>query len=205
VFPSVQSERDDARIGDAHRFVSEVEQLAVLALGGGRAPRLDRITGPDRTGTAFAVVDAVGRFVDVGLKPGWWSALGPSRVAPALLEALVAARAKAALVPTILRRFDYSPFLLDAMGQPTPGDDDFLAAARVRIVAARRSIDDEVSPTGRVITGRGGLFRLHMRGGRIDRAEVVVAGLTAADTDRLVADAREALASGHAADDRGTR
>ena len=185
MFPSVQSERDDARIGDAHQFVSEVEQAAVRALGGGRPLRLDRITGPDRTGTAFAVVDAVGRFVDVGLHPGWWVALGPARVATALLEALAAARMKAALVPLVLRRVSYSALSIDVIGQHTPGDDG-------RIAEARRSIHLDDLPAERIVTGRHGVFRLYMRGGRIDRAEAA-AGLTSADADRLVADAREAL------------
>ncbi|GAA0541584.1 hypothetical protein GCM10010172_23690 [Paractinoplanes ferrugineus] len=188
MFPSVQSERDDARVGDAHRFASEVERLAVLAFGGGRPLRLDRITGSDRTGTAFAVVDAFGRFVDVGLHPGWWTALGPSGVASGLLEALSAARLKAAIVPLILRRLDYSKSPIDVMGQHTPGNDALLEG----IAEARRSIDAE-QVAARIVTGRHTLFRLHVRGGRIDRAEAAP-GLTADDTDALVADAREALA-----------
>lgn len=274
MFPSVQSERDDARIGDARRFVSEVERLAVRALGGGRPPRLDQIAGPDRTGTAFAVVDAVGRFVDVDLRPGWWAALGPAGVAPGLLEALATARLKAALVPIILRRINHAQSAIDVIGQHTPSDvgggpvrgrdgsrraaageptggpsragtpvsgdgsmleaaregvgpggdgfppgsaqwwvspggdrfspaaaewpadpggDDFsLEAVRGRIDAARRGLDGGEWSAARVITGSRGLFRLHVRGGRPERAETV-AGLAADDTERLVADAREAL------------
>src|SRR3954469_1295303 len=92
LFPSVPAERDDdARGGDARRFVTEIENMVIHASDSGPPPTLDRITGPDRTGTAFAVVDAVGRFVDIGLHPGWWSALGPARVAAGLLEALTTA------------------------------------------------------------------------------------------------------------------
>src|SRR3954454_19047969 len=112
LFPSVQAERDDdARVGDARRFVTEVENMVIRSRGAGSPPRLDRIAGPDRTGTAFAVVDAVGRFVDVSLHPGWWTALGSARVAAGLLEALATARLKAALVPMILRRHGYQPLL----------------------------------------------------------------------------------------------
>ena len=86
MFPSVRAERgDDARVGDARRFVTEIENMVIHARDSGPPPKLDRITGPDRTGTAFAVVDALGRFVDIGLHPGWWAALGPTRVATGLL------------------------------------------------------------------------------------------------------------------------
>ncbi|MEU4237992.1 hypothetical protein [Actinoplanes sp. NPDC026619] len=183
--------------------MSEVELLAVQARGGGRPPRLDRIAGPDRTGTAFAVVDAVGSVVDLGLHPGWWVALGPIRVAAGLLEAVTSARAKAALVPFILRRYDHHPSSIVVIKQPTPGDDGFVGNARGRIAEASRLIDESVEqpPAARVITGPRELFRLHVRGGRADRAEVA-GGLTAADADRVVADAREAFAAlaGHGRD-----
>jgi hypothetical protein len=199
VFPSVQSERDDARIGDVRQFVTEVERLAAQVPGGGPPPRFDRITGPDRTGTAFAVVDAVGRFTDIGLHSAWWLALGPAGVAEALLEALATARLKAALVPMILRHAASSKLVIE---QHTLGD-GFLDAAGGRIAEAGRLIDDAgpEPPAVRVIAGTRGLFRLHLRGNRIERAEVT--GVP--DTDLLVADAREVLASGYATDDRGAR
>ncbi|GIF24565.1 hypothetical protein BJ973_008044 [Actinoplanes tereljensis] len=186
--------------------MTEVEQLAAQVPGGGPPPRFDRITGPDRTGTAFAVVDEVGRFVDIGLHPAWWLALGPAGVADALLEALATARLKAALVPMILRRHGHTPSSILVVEQHTVGNVAFLDAARGRIAEASRLIADAdpEPPAARVITGTHGLFRLHVRGSRIDRAEVT--GVP--DTDRLVADAREvlmALTSGHATDDRGTR
>ncbi|WP_433297885.1 hypothetical protein ACQP2F_42085 [Actinoplanes sp. CA-030573] len=165
------------------------------------AIRLDRITGPDRTGTAFAVVDAVGRFLDISLLPVWPASLGPARVAAGLLEALETARLKAALVPLILRRVGHfpSPIVAEELSGPLPPVDDggFLDAARGRIAEAYRLIDDaddrlRERQAERVIAGPRGLFRLRVRGSRIQRAEVA-AGLTAADTDRLVADAREAL------------
>jgi len=185
LFPSVHAERDDdARVGDARRFVSEIENMVIHARDGGPPPRLDRITGPDRTGTAFAVVDALGRFVDVSLHPGWWAALGPARVATGLLEALWTARLKAALVPMILRRHAY---------QELPWEDGFLNAARGRIAEACRGIDDvDKRPAVRVVAGPRGLFRVRARGGRVERAEVS-ATLGPGDTDRLLADARHAL------------
>jgi hypothetical protein len=193
LFPSVQAERDDdARVGDARRFVTEIENMVVRARHGGPQPRVDRIAGPDRTGSAFAVVDAVGRFVDIDLDPGWWAALGSARVAAGLLEALATARLKAALVPMILRRDDYQAL------HRHDADDSFLDAARGRITEADRLIDsaDRVPRERvavRVVAGPLGLFRVHARGGRIERAEVT-AVLARGDTDRLLADARLALA-----------
>jgi hypothetical protein len=211
VASSVHTERgdDDARVGDARRFVADVENNAI---------QLDRIAGPDRTGTAFAVVDAVGRFVDVSLQPGWWTMLGPARVAGGLLEALETARLKAALVPMILRRSGHAvspgaaapgtgPQAAASTGAneslppaplPPPADREFLDAARGRIAEAYRLIDDadkrlREQQAVRVIAGPRGLFRLHVRGSQIDRGEVA-AGITAADTDRLLADVREVLA-----------
>lgn len=196
MFPSVQAERDDdARVGDARRFVTEVENMAIRARAGGSPPRLDRIGGPDRTGTAFAVVDALGRFVDISLHPSWWSALGPSRVAAGLLEALESARLKAALVPMILRRHGYAPSSTREPAHARPeGESDL----RAQITDAYRLIDDagkrlREREATRVVDGPRGLFRLHLRGGRIERAELLARPVPG-DTDRLVADARDALA-----------
>ncbi|MET0424863.1 MAG: hypothetical protein ABW046_13355 [Actinoplanes sp.] len=174
----------------------------LVAQAGGAAPRLDRIDGPDRTGAAWAVVDSVGRFVDLGLGPGWWAALGPARVASGLLEALECARMKAALVPMILRRHGVrapSPPPRSASPPlPAPTDAEFLDAARGRIADAYRLIDEadkrlREMQTTRIITGPRGLFRLHVRGTHLDHAEVGRSALSPADTDRLVADARDVL------------
>ncbi|MFF5079847.1 hypothetical protein ACFY36_22575 [Actinoplanes sp. NPDC000266] len=214
---------NDVRLADAWRFVSDVESALSHA---------QRITGPDRTGTAWAVVDSVGRFVDIGLRPGWWEALGPDGVAAGLLEALESARMKAALVPLLLRRngepqkrhggpqeqsggpqaqsgkphdeLNGEPQLgrggqeQEAAELPPPGAADFLDAARGRIAEAYRLIDEagkrmREQQATRVIAGPRGLFRLHVRGERIERAEAGPHRPGAGDTDRLVADARDAL------------
>jgi hypothetical protein len=205
VYSSVQSQRDDdARVADAQRFVADVEDMVTQTRPGQTPSRLDRIDGPDRTGTAYAVVDSVGRFVDIGLDPGWWTALGPGRVASGLIEALEGARMKAAIVPLILRRYGFVPPPAEVSAEPElaplppPGDDDFVDAARGRIEDAYRLIDDadkrmRAQQTTRVIAGPRGLFRLHVRGTHIEGADVAQYGLSPDDTDRLVADARDAL------------
>ncbi len=183
--------------------MADVEHM-VAGLRPGDVPvGLDRIDGPDSSGTAWAVVDSVGRFVDIGLDPLWWSALGPGRVATGLLEALECARMKAALVPLILRRHGFPPPPPPPAERPLPplpppDDENFLDAARSRIADAYRLIDDADKRmrdhlATRVIAGPRGLFRLHVRGGHIEGADVAQAGLSAEDTDRLVADARDAL------------
>lgn len=201
MFSSVQSDSDDdARVADAQRFVAEVEQMVAGLRPGEVLPRLDRIDGPDSSGTAHAVVDSVGRFVDLRLDPGWWAALGPARVATGLLEALACARLKAALVPLILRRHGVQPPspVEQVPPLPPPEDEDFLDAARSRIADAYRLIDDaemrsREQPALRTIVGPSGLFRLYARGGHIEGADVAQHDLSPDDTDRLVADAREAL------------
>lgn len=203
MFSSVQSPQSrDARVADAERFLSDVEDLAQRSRPGDPLPRFDRIDGPDHTGTVYAVVDATGRFLDLGLDPGWWAALGPGRVATGITEALEAARMKASLVWLVLRRHGVRPPLPPEADRlpplPQPGDDDFVSAVRNRIEDAYQLADDTRRrlrdvESARVVAGPRGLIRLHVRGRRIERIEVEQHGLTADDTDRLVADARAAL------------
>jgi hypothetical protein len=193
----------DARVADAQRFVADVEERAV----GNGSSGLDRIDGLDRTGTALAVVDSVGRFVDIGLLPGWWTALGPARVAAGLIEALASARLKAALVPLIIRRNGVSPCnpLIKvsnpavAAEEPAWAGADVLTRARGRLRAAYRLIDDAgprlgEEPIARVINGPRGLFQLHVRGSHVVGADLVGVIMTTDDTELLVGDARDAIA-----------
>ncbi|HEY0002628.1 MAG TPA: hypothetical protein VGB74_19405 [Actinoplanes sp.] len=237
--PDSSAQRGDARVDDVRRFAADVERADVeradvegLAAGIG-SYRPDRIDGLDRTGTALAVVDSVGRFVDIELLPAWWTALGPARVAAGLLEALASARLKAALVPLIIRRHGVpapcepplpQPLtratsaaqahaaalneqlgsvgneLAGAVGSELGGwDGNVLARARARLAAANRLIDAGVGqagderPIGQVVVGPRGLFRLHVRGSRIVGADLIGAPLAKDDTERLVADARDAI------------
>jgi hypothetical protein len=84
----------------------------------------------------------------------------------------------------ILRRYGY---------RELPFEAGFLTAAHDRIAEASRLIDNaDKRPALRVVAGPRGLFRVHARGSRIERAEVTAA-LGPADTDRLLTDARAAL------------
>lgn len=141
------------------------------------AVRMDRIRGLDSTGAAFAVVDAVGRVVDIGLDPCWWTVLGPERVASGLLEALSSARMKAALVPLIMRRH----------GIVRGG-----FAQTYRLIRDVNTSEIVGAENTRWVDGPRGLFRLHIRGSRIESADVI-GDLGCGDGDHLADDARDAL------------
>ncbi|NMO50471.1 hypothetical protein HH310_04595 [Actinoplanes sp. TBRC 11911] len=146
------------------------------------AMRMDRIRGLDSSGTAFAVVDAVGRFVDIGLDSCWWTALGPERLAAGLLEALSSARMKAALVPLIMRK--------NGVMRRTGGLAETYQL--IKDVNTNKLARAENGPRKRVLDGPRGLFRLHVRGSHIEGADIVGA-LACDDGDRVAADARDAL------------
>jgi hypothetical protein len=178
VFPSVRSQENDstdARVADAEQFVAGVEQ-------GDPAARIDRVRGLDSTGAAFAVVDAMGRFVDIGLDSCWWAALGPERVAAGLLEALGSARMKAALVPLIRRK--------NGVLRGRGGLAETYQLIKGINISKLASADD--GPRRRVVDGPQGLFRLYVRGSHIESADVI-GEFGCGDGDRLAADARDAL------------
>jgi hypothetical protein len=178
VYPSVRSEQNDskdARVADAEQFVAGLEQSDP-------AVRMDRIRGLDSTGTAFAVVDAVGRFVDIGLDSCWWTALGSERAASGLIEALGSARMKAALVPLIVRK--------NGIMRRTGGLAETYEL--IRDVNTSKVARSGNGPQVRALDGPRGLFRLHVRGGHIEAAEVI-GEIGGGDGDVLAADARDAL------------
>jgi hypothetical protein len=211
----MDSESHDRRVADAERFVADIEELVADAASAGGPPRLDRIDGTDRTGTAWAVVDLMGRYVDVGLDPGWWNALGLSRVGDGLLEALESARMKASLAILVMQRSGVRPaeLRLDTGGDqrlaplPRPDDPGFDAAVRGRLDDAQRTLDEvdrllRGEDEERVVSGPRDLFRLYVRGRHVDRVQVEQWSIGEDDTDRLVADARAAF--GELARGRGT-
>jgi hypothetical protein len=178
VYPSVRSEQNDskdARVADAEQFVAGVEQCDP-------AMRVDRIRGLDSTGMAFAVVDAVGRFVDIGLDSCWWTTLGPDRVAGGMLEALSSARMKAALVPLIMRK--------NGVMRRTGGLAEIYQL--IKDVNTNKLVRAESGPQTRAIDGPRGLFRLQVRGSHIEGADIV-GSLGCDDGDLVAADARDAF------------
>ncbi|MGX6602359.1 hypothetical protein ACWKSP_09530 [Micromonosporaceae bacterium Da 78-11] len=195
---------DDVRVADAERFGSDVEELVARSRPGDPPLRLDRIEGPDRTGTVHAVVDSTGRFVDIGLDPGWWTALGPPGVATGLVEAIESARRKASLAWLALRRHGVASAVdlvvtlppIEGACRPAEGACRPAEGACRPAEGACRPAEGACRPvedTARVITGPHGLLRLYAHGRRLERVEVEQCGLTADDTDRLVADARAAF------------
>jgi hypothetical protein len=196
--------RHDARAANADQFVSDFEQQVRQARPGDDPPRADRVDSPDATGTAWAVVDWRGHFVDLWLNPGWWSELGPARVGAGLLEALESARMKVTLAKLVLQshgfqpprretKVDHGPRLPDIHA---PGFPDamrtLLYESQDRIQEAERLWHDLDSE--RSYLGPRGLFRLVTRGWQIEWAEVPNQwALREDDGERLAADARDAL------------
>jgi hypothetical protein len=202
--PKTGARRHDARVANADQFVSDFERQVLSIRPGEEPPHIGRVDSPDKTGTAWAVVDRRGRFVDLWLGSGWWPELGPARVGAGLLEALEGARTKVALANLVLQTRGFRPPHRDdrAEGRSRlpdihdPGFPDILRTllyeSQDRIQEAdriRQELDGEDS-----FAGPRGIFRLVTRGLRIERAEVANQwALREGDGDRLAADARDAL------------
>jgi hypothetical protein len=201
--------RDDPRSDQTRHFVRQLEESLA------RTPRdrpidgLDRISATDQTATVTCVVDVRGDFVDLSIGRDWWYTVGPTAIAPAVLDALQAAQDKAMLAMALLRHQGRPipssaaehPFDSDREWSRPPRDtaEEFASAeAKVeRGYAFMKRVDRVVelrdSPQPRTISGPRGLFQLRLVGFTITQGEVRLHGLSAEDTDRLADDAREAL------------
>jgi hypothetical protein len=198
--------RDGHRVDEARRFVRELEQSLARTSRHLPVKGWDRLSATDRTATVTCLVDGRGDFVDLRIGPDWWLAVGPSVIASAVLEALQSAQDKAMLAMTLLRRrglatpasAPLSP-RTDPPQRPRNAWAEWAAAeANVERGYALMTIADRVvelrdSPQPRTIDGPRGLFRLGLVGFTITHAEVNLHGLSAADTERLAEDARDAL------------
>jgi hypothetical protein len=202
-----QNDRDD-RTRDAAAFAQRVEDLVATIRPGAPVPELDRIEGADRSGTVYCVVDRFGAVQDVYVDPGWWTALGPTRVAAAILDALDYARSKAALAMAVLSRHGHRPRLPEDTSQvagppidvPHVDSPDFERAIEAKLDrgyaildAVRRLRDDAERRERRVVTGPSGLFQVRLLGPVVEGADVVGAELAPHDGDRIASDARLAL------------
>jgi hypothetical protein len=202
-----QNDRDD-RTRDAAAFAQRVEDLVATIRPGAPVPELDRIEGADRSGTVYCVVDRFGAVQDVYVDPGWWTALGPTRVAAAILDALDYARSKAALAMAVLSRHGHRPRLPEDTSQvagppidvPHVDSPDFERAIEAKLdhafavlKAARRLRESLDDPQPRTVSGPSGLFRVNVLGVVIQGAEVDESRLSPYDADGLASDARHAL------------
>jgi hypothetical protein len=198
-------DRDD-RDRDAVTFARRVEELAATLRPGAPVPELDRIEGADRSGTVHCVVDRFGAVQDVHIDPGWWAALGPTRVAAAVLDALSYARSKAALAMTALGRHGHRPQLppapeiappIDVPHVDSPGFERAIEArldrAFAMLEAARRLRESIADPQPRTVSGPSRLFRVTVLGTVVQGAEVDEDHLGPYAGNELANDARLAL------------
>jgi hypothetical protein len=197
---------DAYRIGDASRFLTNLEDEVRGARFGAPVRGLDAIEGSDASGTIYCVVDLTGAVVQVGIADGWWDAVGAHGVAPAVLQALRLAREKAGIAKLVLARYGHrlpSPSPVATHAESESEYDDQAS----RVESARRKIDRASSSLaesdrfmrainngeGRDVVGPRGLFRVHVVGVRIVGASVNEHGLRADHAGDLANDAREAL------------
>jgi hypothetical protein len=202
---------DDRRARDARIFVENLEDVVARLPRGAPAPEIGEIGGTDPTGTVHCVVTIDGTLVRVGIDDGWWDALGPGRVAAAILDAMRYAKSKAAMGRLVLDRYghpidsttpDLGMIFTSEPSVPLPPYDadnfpDALARKLDRAVTilhnAERFSRAEESPERRVVTGPRGMFRVVMSGLEIVGAEVNEYGLHRSDAADLADDARAAL------------
>jgi hypothetical protein len=207
---------DDGRARDAHIFVANFEDT-VAHLRRGEPIPASSIEGADETGTVFCVVDVTGALQQVGIADGWWEALGPGRVAGAVLSALRFAKAKAAMARLVLDRYghpverasvDLGTLFSAEPSEPLPAfDADDFPEALARKVDRSQTILERAERFGRsqetseqtAVSGPRGMFRVLMSGSGISGAEVNEYGLHRFDAADLADDARAALLAAAAA------
>ena len=202
---------DDRRARDTRIFVENLEDMVARLRPGEPAPGIGEIDGTDATGTVHCVVTVDGSLLRVGIDDGWWDALGPGRVAAAILDAMRFAKSKAAMARLLLDRYghavdpaapDLGMIFTSEPSVPLPPYDarDFPEALARKLDRAVTILDNAdrfsravESPERRVVTGPRGMFRVVMSGPEIVGAEVNEHGLHRSDAADLADDAGVAL------------
>ena len=200
---------DDPRLADARQFAGQVQNTIAVTPRDQPVEGLDRIAGADVTDTVTCFVDARGEFVDLSVRSDWWYTVGPSGIAPAVLDALVFAQEKSVAATMILEHYgrpagtrEENPFaFLQAVDMPYSADPESEVAEAYAKVRRTASIVDAADRIGRlrdsgqqrVIAGPRGLFRVTMAGFQLVQVDVDQSALSASDADLLAEDARAAL------------
>ncbi|BFU42333.1 hypothetical protein [Krasilnikovia sp. MM14-A1004] len=203
------TEFDDFRIGDARRFVENIEDVLAHTPPGRTVPGLDAIEGTDASGTVYCTVRLDGRPGQIRITDGWWKAIGARGIAGAVLQAYRFAGDKATFARLVLKRHGRisrsMPELhdIDSYGSSYPtghSDAGDLDALRVRIdqaaakIAAAMRLSELVNDSElREISGSRRMFIVMVRGAVIEGARVNEFGLRPEDASDLAADALEAL------------
>lgn len=202
---------EDGRARDTLTFSESIEEVAARTAPGQPIPQLASIDGTDASGTVYCAVDVAGTLTHLGIDPGWWGALGPARVAAAILEAVRNAKFKAMMARLILERHghgwvvpppDFATAFTSDPPAPLPPPDapGFERALEAKLSrafgilnAAERFARARDAAEHRLVTGPQGLFRLTLVGSEIRSAEVDERGLRPTDAGALADDARAAL------------
>jgi hypothetical protein len=202
---------EDRRSRDARTFVDSLEDMIRHLRPSDPLPGLGGIDGTDTTGTVSCVVDVSGALLRVGIDDSWWDAVGPGRIAGAILDAMRFAKAKATAARLVLSRHghpvagstvDLSRIFTAEPSEPLPAytADDFpeaLArkAGRTMTILSRAERFGRERDSGerQVIAGPRGMFRVVLAGGEIAGAEVNEWTLHRTDAADLAEDACAAL------------
>jgi hypothetical protein len=199
---------DDSRLDQARRFVRQLRDSLESTPRYLPVEGLDRILGADQTGTVTCVVDIRGDFVDLSIRSDWWHTVGPSGIAPAVLDALQFAQDKAMLAAALLRRHDRpvspdpsarKPFARHEVAAPPADAWAEWAAAEAQVergsdfmAVADRLVETRDSAEPKIISGPRGLFHLRLVGITVASAEVSPR-VAPEDADGIADDARAVL------------
>ncbi|MFC3381288.1 hypothetical protein [Couchioplanes azureus] len=198
-------------MGDARRFLGDVEDLVSRAAPGRPVRGLEQIDGTDGSGTVYGVVDVTGALLRIGLDDSWWEQVGPRAVGSAILQAVRSAKDKAAAARMMLQQhghevpapaYDPASAFTDMPPVPLPGYDserfeDALARnlrrAEQIMTNAERVSRLRDSGAERTVSGPRGLFHVVLRGSQIVEARVDTFMVGPDSGTELALDALDAL------------
>lgn len=201
--------RDDRWIGEVQDHVERLQESLTHPVPD-QSVDLGKVTADDPTGTVTCTVDSRGEFLDLRIEPDWWDTLGPSGIAPAILDAIQLALDKVAAGGLVLLAHRRSPSRRPAEAPSSPSTPSGEAAGRElrdEWNAAEAALErahglmaaaDQVaalhqSSQPRTIEGPSGLVRLRLVGFAIVGCEVDVDPYHPVAADLLEEDARAAL------------
>jgi hypothetical protein len=196
-------------------FVAKYEASLARLRPGQRPPALGSIGGVDASGTVSCSIDDSGTVTRLEIGPSWWTAVGPHRIADAVLDAYRFATSKVMAVGLIRARhglFDDEEgrrglrpgagLLGEASNRgPVEGVDEMWRSIAVASAALAEAEQNhraylelrERRSERRLVVGPGRLFRLVLSGDEIVGAEARGDELGPQDGPRLAADARAAF------------
>lgn len=201
--------RDDRWIGEVEDHVERLQESLAHPVPD-QSVDLGKVDASDLTGTVTCTVDERGEFLDLRIESDWWDSLGPSGIAPAILDAIQLALDKVAAGGLVLldhrrprarRPAEASSSSTDASDQAAgrePHDEWVAAEAALQRAHRLMAAADQVaalhrSSQPRTIEGPSGLVRLRLVGFTIVGCEIDVDPYHPVAADVLEEDARAVL------------